>query len=861
MKALLVDICEGMHEAALSNKNRLPYGHVTNLLVELKPKENWLTRNIINKAFIKYRCDKKKMELEQQKAQNVVPDSISGIGMSLSTLSELSNVSSTQETSTRKAGRPVGSTEAKKETTRKNIIEAKNEVTRRFAAVKEVAKKRKERVKHGVLMRLIDEVSDKRGVNKEKILPNAIRRRVDRHSLHCHHLAGGQVSPLARIEPTIIGIIVQMARMRQCLTPSRALSLINSLIKDTPIQQELIAWKATNTPNTSGTVGKGYWRNFLKRNKNKIVSKRGQKYELNRQNWTTYTNFVHMYNNIIDEMVDAGVAEKLDEPVWMDRDGNICSEQEAYGCKVHHQIVRPDMCLCGDEVGGNISMKGDGHVGGELFVTEKGRVPQRKVSTKNRKFTMIGLTALTGDPVMCVIIIEGTRPNASIEAGIDITIQPKGDPNDPDFILKNSGKGCYLPGGPECWYKGKKVPALVRWHESGSITSQILVEILKTLDLYNLFPRNDGVKPFLLLDGHGSRLELPFLQYINNPADHWIVCIGVPYGTSLWQVGDSKEQNGSFNMSMTKGKQILLEKKDMMGLHDEGILDTDMMPLINYAWERSFARVQKNKNAICDRGWNPLNRVLLLDPDLNATRTVNEKSTDYQLQNNIIIPNKDRSASNDTVTTGTNIETETCTNKSKSLNNPPLFEHLNFSSGESSFCLKSILSQQQLQEAREKMRDDMERGKDLKEKLKNSKKRLSAGIVFKAGTSRLGKTVFDIHRENIDDKVKKAREKMRKEEQMYKLNVEKANEILSKNIAIENMTIKQLTIICKQYKRKEDGKMPNKKDELIKKYKEWCNRPAPNFDMMNDDVISMDINEDNDIGIDIDNTDNDIVAL
>ena len=96
---------------------------------------------------------------------------------------------------------------------------------------------------------------------------------------------------------------------------------------------------------------------------------------------------------------------------------------------------------------------------------------------------------------------------------------------------------------------------------------------------------------------------------------------------------------------------------------------------------------------------------------------------------------------------------------------------------------------------------------------------------------------------------------------MYKLNVEKANEIFSKNIAIENMTIKQLTIICKQYKRKEDGKMPNKKDELIKKYKEWCNWPAPNFDMMNDDVISMDINEDNDIGIDIDNTDNDIVAL
>ena len=68
----------------------------------------------------------------------------------------------------------------------------------------------------------------------------------------------------------------------------------------------------------------------------------------------------------------------------------------------------------------------------------------------------------------------------------------------------------------------------------------------------------------------------------------------------------------------------------MVGFHDEGILDTDtMMPLINYAWDQSFALVQRNKNVICDRGWNPLNRVLLLDPDLNATRTIKEKSTDY----------------------------------------------------------------------------------------------------------------------------------------------------------------------------------------------------------------------------------------
>ena len=37
--ALLEDVCEGMFEAYLNNGQRLPYGHVTNLLSELQPKE------------------------------------------------------------------------------------------------------------------------------------------------------------------------------------------------------------------------------------------------------------------------------------------------------------------------------------------------------------------------------------------------------------------------------------------------------------------------------------------------------------------------------------------------------------------------------------------------------------------------------------------------------------------------------------------------------------------------------------------------------------------------------------------------------------------------------------------------------
>ena len=73
----------------------------------------------------------------------------------------------------------------------------------------------------------------------------------------------------------------------------------------------------------------------------------------------------------------------------------------------------------------------------------------------------------------------------------------------------------------------------------------------ETIEYHNLLPRPPGVVPFAMLDGHKSRLELIFLKYINNSKTEWRVYHSVPYGTTYWQVGDSKEQNGSFNMTMT----------------------------------------------------------------------------------------------------------------------------------------------------------------------------------------------------------------------------------------------------------------------------------------------------------------------
>ena len=78
------------------------------------------------------------------------------------------------------------------------------------------------------------------------------------------------------------------------------------------------------------------------------------------------------------------------------------------------------------------------------------------------------------------------------------------------------------------------------------------------------------------------------------------------------------------------------------------------MPLINFAWSRSFARLQQNKKAIVDRGWNPLNYNLLTNPELRATMTVAEKSNkhtkvclSFEFRDRGIVANEGSNTTND----------------------------------------------------------------------------------------------------------------------------------------------------------------------------------------------------------------------
>ena len=210
-------------------------------------------------------------------------------------------------------------------------------------------------------------------------------------------------------------------------------------------------------------------------------------------------------------------------------------------------------------------------------------------------------------------------------------------------------------------------------------------------------------------------------------------------------------------------------------MYDEGIVDTDLMSIINSAWKRSFGRIDKNKNAISDRGWCPLNRALLLDPDILASRSSKERSKQYNRMNGIVFPNKMISDENGT-SCGSVVNDSSSTIMSIHNNLP---NELNFSSGMSGFCLQSILSEEMLQNARSRINESIDKGKILKDHIKKSKS-LSAGIIFKAGQLRLGKTVFDIHKENLREKKRKMNAKIRNCEKTYTANVALAEAVLQR---------------------------------------------------------------------------------
>ena len=156
-----------------------------------------------------------------------------------------------------KGGRPEGSTSKRRKHYELSEIAAKNEIVTMFE------KKRKEagtkRLKRGYLDEIIETVKQKNNLQHITISKQCIRQRLKPEQnaivVNSHP---GHSPPLADIEQDVVLVMIQMAQLRQCVTPSQAIQLINGMIKGTDAQRRLIAWKRKNSSSNSGEVGSQY---------------------------------------------------------------------------------------------------------------------------------------------------------------------------------------------------------------------------------------------------------------------------------------------------------------------------------------------------------------------------------------------------------------------------------------------------------------------------------------------------------------------------------------------------------------------------------------------------------------------------
>ena len=238
------------------------------------------------------------------------------------------------------------------------------------------------------------------------------------------------------VEPKLVDLIIQMSRIRRCLTVSCCLLLADALIEGTDVEKAVAKYKKRIKASNSekANLSLRYWIGFKKRWGHVFTFNRGQKFALDRSAALTVCKISKMYGKVYDAMVECNVASKYETPIYTINDGSIATTwKKKFELPCTHKIDHPELCLVVDEVTSDLSQKGDGHIGGAKDACEKGIHAQNKVQHTDKHFTLIGFTALTGESMLCLVILADIQEALSVEADINpFVTQTYSDASDND---------------------------------------------------------------------------------------------------------------------------------------------------------------------------------------------------------------------------------------------------------------------------------------------------------------------------------------------------------------------------------------------------------------------------------------------
>jgi hypothetical protein len=217
-----------------------------------------------------------------------------------------------------------------------------------------------------------------------------------------------------------------------------------------------------------------------------------------------------------------------------------------------------------------------------------------------------------------------------------------------------------------------------------------------------------------------------------------------------------------------------------MGLE---LVPTDIIPSVNYGWSGSFANVTNNIKAICEQGWSPLNKMLLLHPEIRKTMTdkdmnqeqegglcpvrISTSTCSINSKSKMNLPNMDTTSFKNNM----NIETPPPTSK----------DYLSFKGATSSQCLLSIVQQHDFKTAHEKIIEQKKEGVILQEQIFSMPRTTAARLTIDGKSHTLGKDLKDYVKQNIAIKREQAEKKRQREIEIYKKDKKDYEDALDKN--------------------------------------------------------------------------------
>jgi hypothetical protein len=228
---------------------------------------------------------------------------------------------------------------------------------------------------------------------------------------------------MEEVKPIIFEFALWKQEAGQPVTTGEGIALATSLITHTELERKVQDFQSSHYGKDTWSLSNLHWKGFLRQHAESLLLAKGNQVPACQTEWTTYEIVSEMYSLVHEQMVDASVARNLpiDEQFWTNNFGEIVQrEAEALGCKIDINIEHLEWILFGDEVETDINQKDDGQIAGTMYCVSRGTKANIKSSTNIGRFTLIRLTAASGDAVMCIIIFAAEELTYGQQMGHNI---------------------------------------------------------------------------------------------------------------------------------------------------------------------------------------------------------------------------------------------------------------------------------------------------------------------------------------------------------------------------------------------------------------------------------------------------------